>query len=177
MFQPRQFKRLGEVIERNPNNKLLELFAKNQDLKEARYRTAIGRYYYYIFLELRESILRKIPFDSEYRDLLLPLKKSSNITFKPNVHSLVGYTIYYLGFMEYKYFFRLRNYRNGSDYEIKMEDLNNIISDSRNCLNELEKVVKKLSTKSPIEIEEALRKAVEKLRKIASYGKTNTDTT
>jgi hypothetical protein len=106
------FKEIAEeLLNREP------LFAKKLKSPEAIYRTSIGRYYYYIFLELREILFNLLPKEQK-----LFLAENSQL----NHHCIVARTLDYLSVILTDYGIKeayeslriLRKLRNVCDYHL-----------------------------------------------------------
>jgi hypothetical protein len=147
---PYDFKRIGAVVE--------SLADLPPDLHEARDRTAISRYYYYIFLGVREAILASLPHDGR--------KEFGRVYWKAEAHQIVPQILWHLGLKKEAVQLQdLRKYRNSADYAITMAkgQVARMLTDTRALMRDLEAVTHRKW--KPEQIKRALHRALKGLNK------------
>jgi len=137
-LRPHQFKDLGE--------ELIDLefsLSKRIGSCEPIYRTSIGRFYYYVFLEFRETLKANLP-----RDLRLYLSEESKL----NHHCILKETLKELSFIlkdkeirkAYESLKSLREARNDSDYNVTTFISRDRVVDAEVDLERIDKVIKRI---------------------------------
>jgi hypothetical protein len=146
LFQPDFFKLLA--------NEILKTRFNSHSCVVAASRTAISRYYYYIFLKCRERLNQIIKKD--IKDNLF--KKGIN------QHILIGETLSKIPKQKVtgNFFFRLRDLRNMSDYNLYSIVNENSVTNAKLLVLSLEKEIDNL--KPSLELEQAFEQALQELQ-------------
>lgn len=146
MFQPDFFKLLADEI--------LKTRFKSNACAVAADRTAISRYYYFIFLKCRERLNEIIK-----KDIKVNLFKKGI-----NHHVLIGETLSKIPNKKVtgNFFFRLRELRNMSDYNLVSVVNEQSVTKAKLLAFSLEKEINDL--KPSLELEQAFEQALQELQ-------------
>ncbi len=158
-MRPYQFKELGD--------ELISLeFSLSRKLGsgEPIYRTSIGRFYYYVFLELRETLKVNLP-----KDLKLYLSEESGL----NHHCILQETLKELSFIlsdkdirkAYESLKSLRKSRNTSDYDMIVSVDKSKVTYAKVDIKRIEKVISRIPYIDRNSLSAAFQQALESCKK------------
>ena len=151
-------------------NEISEKILSKIDQEEPSIRTSIGRKYYYLYLELRETI--KVNVNRELRELL-----DEEYSREESLHCVLREVLFIISKRvkdkELQRQFKkaanaikiLRRLRNDSDYKLNRTISNQNLNNARYDVSDVEEILSKISQLGVENLTQYLQEAVEKCRK------------
>ena len=144
MIEPKHFKQISYLIER---------WSIPSYLDNAKQKTAIGRLYYYVFLEIREIIKAKLS-PSQLEEL-----ESGNL--RGRIHIILINLLYKVGLTEEgRNLWKLRDIRNFADYYLQMGGVEASLSEAKKLTKNLEDSFQKIRNLPESQVQQAFNSVV-----------------